>query len=479
MNQTITLSEIDKYEDIVISKIISQYQVPSSDPLNDRLNAMILLHNNGFLVPEDVKLIQDPEFSRLYKMEMPDIKETAIRYDIRAGDKSKIEVIREILQKPLFGVVTIKADDVIYHGTHYKLIGNIPYPPGYFSKDILQSLGHIMRDFKELTNAYRSFNKVALNKKINDLICIPSIYVYRFVKDTNLLVLTDPHISKTFAKLFVPEILAKYVEQKTNRNEIIAAFIEKMRASLQTNPKFFEGKPLSKIIELYRENCAASCFGGWTNTPGYFLLQSIDYNKYFTEIGLLDGITQVEGLYIPRDQDEIVLFGNINLIIEYMFRSYVLPYSYVNKELSDSAKFIDTFIRSLGEYKQKNTADALIDIARNSYEYNIVRGEDEEDPIYEWKFSWFLTDLKDFNPYLSQSQGYSYKIDINDLEGRYLNNLTIRSSKISVADIDTLSPHLVKFVAAILNKWRNNNFTDVDNLCSNVLPSSRVFIPHL
>lgn len=69
-------------------------------------------------------------------------------------------------------------------------------------------------------------------------------------------------IIQTFIKLFVADVIEKYVQQMTNINEIIAAFFEKMRMNLQTNPKFFEGNTLSKIIELHGENCAASFFDG-------------------------------------------------------------------------------------------------------------------------------------------------------------------------------------------------------------------------
>lgn len=471
---------VNSYTDTDIGRIISMYNRDYSTPDINRLKAIKLLNDSQFLVSEDSRIVNDSEFDRFYGMDDETFMEMAVMYEIDTEGKTKIDIIREMIKTPLFEVITMDNNDAIYHGTHYKLIGNVPYAPGYFSRDILQSLGHIMRDFKELIGSYRTFNKAAIDKKIDDLVCIPSIYNYKFKDDTNLLVLKYPHINTTFSKLFIPTVLAKYVRNTDNNTEIVVKFQEKVISATQTDPKYFHGKSLEEIIGEYRNNCMFTCFGGWTNTPGYFLLQSIDYNSYFHEIGILDISTRVSGLYIPRDQDEIVLFGDIGTKINYLSRSYVLPYSYIDRDPQDSAQFIENFIRSIGEYKVTANVDSLLNISRYSFEYNIVRDETDNDIEREWNFSWFLTDLTNFNPYLTQEEsGYNYKIPITDIIARFEHRLTYRSSKISLDDIDTLRPYLIKFIGAILIKWNSDNFNGVDELCRSIAPSNREYIPHL
>ncbi|CAH6420009.1 Hypothetical protein HVR_LOCUS1059 [uncultured virus] len=472
-----TIDQIINLPDDDVVKILTNNNVTSISPLDDRLNVIIITHNNGSLTPQDSLIVRDPDFQNIYRMEHEDLVEMAQLYDILTNKRTfaskitRIDIIRAILEVKLFEITIMGPHDIIYHGTHYKLIGDVPFAPGYFSRDVLQSLGHIMRDFKEFSDAYKNFNKPVLNKKIDAFTCFPSIYCYRFVQNTNLLILKHPHIHRTFSKLFIPEILVRYVEERSNKEEIAKQFIEKMVGALQMRQAFIQSKPLVKIIEIYLTRCLDSCFGGWTNTPGYFLLQSIDYNRYLTEIGIITPGTQIDGLYISQDQDEIVLFGTINSLIQYLFRSYMLPYKYISENLTVAAQFIENYIRNIGDYKRSRLGDNLVDIAQISQEYNMVNDK-------EWNFSWFLTDVTNYDPYSTQEEaGYQYKIDINNVEQRFEHRLTTRSSKISIENISLLKPNLRMLIDTILNKWRSDNFEGVDQLCENVMPATRTFIP--
>ena len=260
----------------------------------------------------------------------------------------------------LFDIFTISPDRILYHGNQNNVQGNL-FNPAFFSEDIMQSLGHILiwyREFadKNLCNINRN---VIENKIINFLQnkCYPLIHIYKSTRELKFLKINNPQISQnSFGKIYNIPILQKYIFnlEKEKRNRILSIHITKM---LNLNlaikyPKLNEGvykgddetkinTNITELLTIYNKVCR-SCFKSWYNTPGYYLLSEIDYNRYFKEIGLIKETEHIDGIYVEVDQDEIVLFDTS--LVKKEDTLFILPYSLMDIPLIEKQEFIKKYI---------------------------------------------------------------------------------------------------------------------------------------
>ena len=245
-------------------------------------------------------------------------------------------------------------------------------------------------------------------------------------------------------------------------------------------------------MDLYFGICEHSCFGGWGNTPGYYLLTSIDYKAYFKEI-LKDIVSEdIDGIYVDRDQDEIILFDNLGLTTTPQIQ-YILPYTFKDADSEEIKCFINKYINASNNFisDQKNET-YKIQLKELFIQFN------EIDSSNKWNFDWFQVFCKNFDPYQDMNQygTDSEKCELIDSQNkqkdacikRYpinpsniglvedynayeyfdCDNEFFNSSKISILDIKTHSDTLKMWIRTILS----DNFSDsrlnmFDSICNN------------
>jgi hypothetical protein len=354
---------------------------------------------------------------------------------IKGGDKS-------------FEIIELKKGTILYHGT-YNNIPDMPFTPVFFSTDILQSLGHIILKFQKINYLYNEYksnitknktdknieeinkNIKGINYRLNTISsCYPVIYNYSFNRSIKLLKMNDVHTyDNTFKKLFNVKILMKYIYENEKAYEIINDHVTRMK-NIGTDYGNFEEsiekynekseaekkEIIKKILEIYNNKCREGCFGGWTNTPGYYIINNIDFNAYFKEIKLINKDDVIDGIYVERDQDEIIIF-NINDLSNKDI-NYILPFSYEkNNKRKNNTDHIDYtghiyYINKYIEYAKIFKTDYLKfpnSISKNSEKFiNLITKlcyiDHTNSDDKKWIFAWFITACEKYNPYL----------DIND-----------------------------------------------------------------
>jgi hypothetical protein len=141
---------------------------------------------------------------------------------------------------------------------------------------------------------------------------------------------------------------------------------------------------------------------GWSNTPGYYLLSQIDYNSYFQEIlpKIMYNIV-IDGIYVERDQNEIILFNTDKLNKEYTV-NYILPFKFYDMTQKEEAN-IERAREFILDYDRKcNAFRTDIEIEENQTqlidkykEFSYI----SEDKSKQWQFDWFFTFCENYDPY--------------------------------------------------------------------------------
>jgi hypothetical protein len=304
--------------------------------------------------------------------------------------------------KEYFELYTINSETTLYHGSFNKVNGHINIP-GYFTTDPLQSLGHLISTARRLDNS--------TDYKITDLnnisSCYPTIYKYKTVDKLTLLKMNvgSKKYNDSFGVLFNKGILKTFLDElkETKKFEVLTNFRNKLEDIGQkipekekiniTNDNFFW--IYCVLFDKYIDLCKSGCFGGWVNTPGYYLLSNIDYNLYFNNIleDIIPYDSKIDGIYVERDQDEIILFNNTNLS-DISIPNFILPF-YINTE--DKAKeFINNYDKVVLEFlDDKNNEDKQKAIINLFKKFNHI----DESGINKWNFDWFKTYCENYNPY--------------------------------------------------------------------------------
>ena len=377
-----------------------------------------------------------------------------------------------IVSTPNFSLTTHNPGDIIYHGTFNKVEDKL-FSPSYFSMDILQSLGHVLSEFKNLI----SDNKLNI-KKINTITsCFPFIYKFGFNKQINLLNINHPYdSSKSFGILFNIFVLERYLEAKTDKEykEIVKTFISKCknikikhRSTEKLNLLEAERDVIKEAFyelwEVYIKNCEASCFKGWANTPGYYLLGKIDYNSYLKEITCID--KNIVGLYIEKDQDEIVLFDQS--CYKLFDKFYVLPN--MLKQHKNNTSYLEEYI------------DNYLRLARfiESYPYNykyklqFILHVDWYNYITLhklWTINWMAAPCANFNPYKHIKDDCAKDQDCQLYNNMYDDDHTInqhctkkhvyKSNKITLENMDDIQ-YLNEYISFV-KECNESRFGNID-----------------
>ena len=367
---------------------------------------------------------------------------------------------------------------IIYHGTYFKLSENV-WAPAYYSTDILQSLGHILTKFDTLNTLNTKDEKSKnddINKRLDSISnCFPLLYSYNVSKTVNLLKLINPsNFSDTFNKLFNKQELSAAISGKgtPEKFNIIQTFSNKLSGIGIKTPSHVSlttdfDSSFSILFDIYIKQCDYSCFGGWANTPGYTLLSLIDYNKYFIDIGLMPNKTVVHGIYVERDQDEIILFKN-NDCVEHNDISFVLPYEFTDKPIADARTYIDTYIKYATERKNQNDKNR-----QNFIDHVIKYAYISSDK--KWDIDWFMVACDNYDPYTkiidNCAKDLSCKLrrPLNpdrqastvlspDVVDEYFEHCTdpMKSSKLSLLDMDNIGA-LRNYIDIIKTNWVEKN----------------------
>jgi len=332
------------------------------------------------------------------------------------------------------------------------------------------------------------------------------------------------HVNKsnyeyTFAKIFDKDRIKKYLNKQV---DILKIFIEKIlnlhtlhiekirsimnKLNILDQPiNIINKKNITDIVNKINENnfdtiydiifdlyitiCKGTCFGGFGNTPGYYLLSQIDYNAYFKEIFPEIMISSnVDGIYVENDQDEIIFF-NIKNLNKMSIINYILPYKFYSKtdNIENAKIFIQEYIRTSALYKsdEKNVEyrEKMIDIIK---EFNYINHEKKQ----LWNFSWFLTFCEKYNPYedinitesnckkLFNSKLHTeeycikrYELNLtNDhmyVECDHDDNITLTTNKISILNIKEHSELLKDWMKKI-NYFNNDKLQIYHSICNNI-----------
>ncbi len=257
---------------------------------------------------------------------------------------------------------------------------------------------------------------------------------------------------------------------KEDKNTIITVFLNKLKSISFGNKKIIEliyrleelEEPnidiFIQIINQYRYKCEDECFGGWANTPGYYLLSSIDYNEYFRELEIIKQYDTIDGLYIENDQDEIVMFNLENIIKTQV--NFILPYQLRNFSNEVHVNFIERYIDNF----KNNQIDDLLE---QMYQFNIVYNE------VEWDFNYFHTPCFNYDPYISIetncAKDMQCKVRRGSIDDNYQwamvqgKGCDFKSHKLSLSDMNNINDFkkYVKFI-------KTCNFNHLLELCNNI-----------
>lgn len=307
-----------------------------------------------------------------------------------------------------FKILKLLKEDIIYHGTLKMIIGDFK-PPTFYSKDMLQSLGHIL-----------SGNFLTDEHKMRTTSFLPTIYSFSPKEDFSVLDITYPNnIDQTIDRLYNIPLLYKYIlASKKSNNIMYLAYYNmlqyapgnKLVKELKNNECIFEKgtKIITNpeinyliILEVYKKICHEACFGGTIDTIGYRMLSNIDYNSYFRELGFINQDDTVYGLYVENDQDAIILFDTNKFKINDQF--IVLPYFYKNKTFLEQTNFIKGYLCAI---KNKETNYKQLDripkyLKQYNYLYNLPKNSSwmAYMETARWNFFWNETKCSYYDPY--------------------------------------------------------------------------------
>ncbi len=389
-----------------------------------------------------------------------------------------------------FTIETLDSGINLYHGSFNKVYGNLN-APAYYSRDPLQSLGHLLSTSTKIDNAISEISDKDINKIST---CYPLIYVYTLNTKIKLLRMKvgSNLFNESFGILLNKSVIKKYLDLLENKNGVLNNFKTKLSligskitSDYETTYPDFDSK-FNYLFDLYLSKCQEECFGGWANTPGYYILSSINYNSYLKEImEEVIGTNQLDGIYVENDQDEIILFNNdkfepVNKI------QYVLPYSYKEKPDEEIKCFIRKYDDACGLYMSKDSIENRQIGKRNLIElfklFNQINGEQK------WNFDWFKVFCKNYNPYENINKDTCELINEDDKEKcakRFpLNPEALRidydmdqfecyeyqvlNSKLSILNIDDHSRLLRDWIDMVLSdKFSESNLNISSQICLN------------
>jgi hypothetical protein len=357
-----------------------------------------------------------------------------------------------------FEIFTLDTTKILYHGTPHKLDGPLK-SPCFFSTDILQSIGHILVN-------YNVFNYTRLNLLTS---YFPTIHCFKPKSNINLLKINKPYIfSKSFDLLFNTDVLVNILHNSSGsrtggprpHTRIIDEFVKiykKIHPNVLNNPhQKYTFKYIKFYIDSYKSHCKFKCFTGWTDTPGYYLLKSIGYNKYFKKIGLIPDDITIDGIYVEQDQDEIILFNTT--IIESLNEPnnilYIFPYMLKDADLESRKSFITNYKTESDKYKiediftfnLENIIDQYIYIDREQtqlWDINFLKNQCEKFdplvPIYDDTLAINMKGCAEFKP-CKKNMGIEILDDLECKSG-------FKSHKISIDDstkLDQLKDYIEK-----------------------------------
>jgi len=406
----------------------------------------------------------------------------------------------------------LELDRNIYHGSYYKIDNYKLNVPTFYSLDILQSLGHILILVQSYFHFYKNGKHInALqNKKHNinkPLSYYPIIYIYNIKEPINLLLLDDVW-NNDFSYIYIPKILYKYLIIHPDVVNIIYKFCSQIM-NIEMNPfiskifnklkiiieykdtindikidyiaKYYLNQNLLNILEIYAKKCSKQCFRSFFNICGYELLTKIDYNEYFNEIGIKDSENIIDGLYVPNDQDEIILLNNNKLIIKDLL--YIVPYSYLEQDDTNIHEYIREYFRLKSELNQ-NITNIDIKYFFNFYTHFLELGKSLNDSntltlLNSWFFDYYSTYCNNFNPYTHEVNGdcnerckmliptdhFVYKdLTQRELKWSFPGCGVIKSQKVSIFDTNKL-PQLQKYIDFLLSRALSSQlFGNIDYL---------------
>ncbi len=318
-----------------------------------------------------------------------------------------------------FSIETLDSGINLYHGSFNKVYGNLN-APAYYSRDPLQSLGHLLSTSTKIDNAISEIPDKDIDKIST---CYPLIYVYTLNTKIKLLKMKVGLnlFNESFGILLNKSVIKKYLDLLENKNVVLNNFKTKLSligsnitSNYETTYSDFDSK-FNYLFDLYLSKCSNECFAGWANTPGYYILSSINYNSYLKEI-MEDviGSNQLDGIYVENDQDEIILFNNdkfesVNKI------QYVLPYSYKEKTDEEIKSFIKKYDDACILYMSKDSIENRQIGKRNLIElfklFNQINDEQK------WNFDWFQVYCKNYNPYENTNE------DTCELKGKVVDEV--------------------------------------------------------
>ena len=249
--------------------------------------------------------------------------------------------------------------------------------------------------------------------------CYPMIYKYLNKEKVNLLQMqvNSTNYDKTFGIIFNKDKIKMFLDILKNKIDILNNFIKKIYDIGAINEKKYNIKdtvnPFQVTIDNFDEtfddvflayisSCENSCFMGWSNTPGYYILSQIDYNEYLKLlIPTIVKDISLDGIYVEKDQNEIILFNTKKLNKDKITINYVLPYKFYNKldeenyeNYENAKKFINNYNEKCKNYLNDNTNETnkkdIIDIFK---EFNYIDNE------LLWNFDWFTTFCEVYDPY--------------------------------------------------------------------------------
>jgi hypothetical protein len=295
---------------------------------------------------------------------------------------------------PLFDLYEVSMDKILYHGSLYKITTSL-FTPAFFSEDITQALGHVLVEYNNFTKGNTYFEMVSLSRKVSKT-CYPFIHIFKPNQKLIFLKFNFAHIPSIYDTIYNIPILTEYICRLTpeKRISLLETHLTKMNNINQNKSNYkvqsdnmnVIKENITNILTQYINACKRSCFMGWTDTPGLLLLSGIDYHNYFKEIKIIDADVNIDGFYIPQDQDELILFNTE--LVDRVDSLYILPYSFIDKKKEDKIEFIQNYMKFKDEYNKNNLNLQFLNIIK---EFNIFDKN-------TWNFNWYRSGCKDFNP---------------------------------------------------------------------------------
>jgi len=415
-----------------------------------------------------------------------------------------IDLINDIIEDEIelpekkFDINICSPENILYHGSFHKVNNFKLNTPCFYSMDILQSLGHLLIQSQSMSIYLQKKFRFKSEQLKMILSYYPLIYKYTSVQNIKLLRL-DNTWDDDFKYIYRPNILYKYLIELENKIEIINTFCDNKYLFKHENIRNYKSyiqsflildsilsrevidiivnKIIYNILKYYTEICVERCFRGYIDTPGYYLLQSIRYNDYFNEIGIKEISDEIIGLYVPNDQDEIILFNNDQLNINDII--YVVPFSLEDKDDTIIKDYIKNYI--IFATNLKNSLENSYEIfARHFIKLaGKINIDDTRLTVYNsWYFDHNGSYCKNFDAYTHEmtecpkdEKGNDLKI-INYIDDNmyqyYMNNTQnqsehkIKNSKISIynlEDIDKLRIYIeflnTRAVESVLQLFNN------------------------